>query len=83
LALSVRSEENSLAKIGLLSNRPMVWAILSAFVLQLAVLYLPFMQRIFETQGLSWRELLIALGCSLIVWLVVEVQKWFVRRQKS
>lgn len=83
LAVSVRSEENSVFKIGLLSNRPMVWAIVSTFVLQLAVLYLPFMQRIFQTQPLSWRELLIALGLGAMVWLVAEVQKWFLRRRKA
>jgi P-type Ca2+ transporter type 2C len=82
LALGVRSEENSLFKIGLFSNRSMVWAIVSTLGLQLAVIYVPFLQRIFSTQALSWRELLIAGGFAALAWLVVEIQKAVLRRRQ-
>lgn len=82
LALSVRSEENSLAKIGLLSNPSMLWAILLTIGLQLLVVYLPAMQKIFRTQALSGQELGLALGVSTLVWVVVEVQKWIKRGRK-
>jgi Ca2+-transporting ATPase len=81
LALSVRSEENSLFKIGLFSNRSMVWAIVGTMVLQLAVIYVPFLQRIFNTQSLTWLELLIAGGFAALAWVIVEVQKAFLRRR--
>lgn len=83
LALSVRSEENSLAKIGLLSNPSMLWAILLTIGLQLLVVYLPAMQKIFRTQALSGQELGLALGVSTLVWVVVEVQKWINRGRKK
>ena len=81
LALSVRSEENSLVKIGLFSNRSMVWAIVSTLGLQLAVIYIPFLQHIFNTQALSWIELLIAGGFATLAWVVVEIQKAVLRRR--
>jgi Ca2+-transporting ATPase len=83
LALSVRSEENSLFKIGLFSNKSMVWAILGTVLLQLAVIYVPFFQRIFDTQALTWQELLIAVGFATLAWLVVEIQKAVTRNRRS
>ena len=83
LALSVRSEENSLFKIGLFSNKSMVWAILGTVLLQLAVIYVPFFQRIFDTQALTLRELLIAVGFATLAWLVVEIQKAVTRNRRS
>lgn len=81
LALSVRSEENSLFKIRLVSNPSMLWAILLTIALQLMVVYLPVMQRIFRTQALSGQELGLALGVSVLVGAVVEVQKWVLRKK--
>ena len=81
LALAVRGEETSLFKQGLLSNRSMVWAVLSSIGLQLAVTYVPFLQRVFSTAALSGRDLLIAFTVSLVVLLVVEVWKWARRRR--
>jgi Ca2+-transporting ATPase len=83
LALGVRSEENSLFKIGLLSNRSMLGAILMTVLLQMAVVYIPVFQRIFRTAPLSWQELAVALGVSVAVWLVTEVVKVFLRRRRS
>ena len=80
LALGVRSEEQSLFKIGLFSNRSMVLAFFSTVLLQLVVIYVPFMQRIFATQALGARDVLIALASGLIVLAGVELWKWNVRR---
>lgn len=79
LAVGVRSEVNSLFKIGIRSNMSMLWAILGTILLQLLVIYLPFFQRVFKTQALSLVELGIAVGVSLCIWLAVELQKWYFR----
>jgi Ca2+-transporting ATPase len=81
LALEARAEQDSLFKIGIFSNRSMVWALLISALLQLAVIYLPFFQTIFETEPLTALELLITLVAGLLVILVVEVWKWFQRRR--
>lgn len=79
-ALTSRSEHDSLFKFGLFSNPAMVGAVLLTFVLQLAVVYLPFMNEAFDTVPLTITELLICLGFSTIVFFSVELVKWFRRR---
>ena len=79
-ALALRSERESLFKIGLLSNKSLLNAVLLTLVLQLAVVYVPFLQSVFKTNALSWQELLISLVLSTIVFWGVEVDKWIKRR---
>jgi len=81
LALEVRSEENSLFKIGLFSNRSMIGAVLLTVVLQMLVIYVPFFQQVFSTSALRLSDLGIALLASLGVLVVVELWKWAARRK--
>ncbi len=81
-ALAARSDNTSLLKIGILSNPSMWRALLTTFVLQLAVIYLPFFQNILETDSLPPADLAIGLGVSLLVLLIAEVVKWFERGRK-
>ncbi len=82
-ALASRTEKTSLRQIGIFSNAPMVRAILITFLLQLAVVYLPFFQGILNTNSLSARDLAIGIGVSLLVLVIAEVVKWFERRLKG
>jgi Ca2+-transporting ATPase len=75
-ALAIRSSRDSLFQIGIFSNRLMVISVLSTFLLQLALIYIPFFQKIFKTQPLSLGELGICLLASLVMFSVVEVYKW-------
>jgi len=79
-ALAVRSEEESLFKIGLLSNKPLLGAIIISIIFQMFVIYLPFFNPIFKTKPLTLNELLITLGMASIVFFAVEVEKWWKRR---
>ena len=80
-ALAIRSDRESLFTLGLLSNKALLGAVLLTFVLQLGVIYLPFMQSIFDTVALSLEQLGISLLLSSIVFLAVEISKWFTRRR--
>jgi Ca2+-transporting ATPase len=80
-ALALRSRHDSLFKIGLFSNMALLGAVLLTFVLQLAVVYLPFLQGLFKTQALPVSELLISLVLSTVVFWGVELEKWFLRRR--
>ena len=80
-ALAIRSSRDSLFRIGLLSNPYMLGAVLLTFVMQLAVIYLPFLQSIFQTQALSPLELVISLLMSTVVFWGVEFDKWNRRRR--
>ena len=81
-ALAVRSDRESLFKLGLLSNKPLLGAVLLTLLLQMAVIYLPFLQRIFDTTPLGWRELSISLALSTVVFVAVEMSKWIKRRRE-
>jgi Ca2+-transporting ATPase len=78
-ALAVRSRD-SLFKVGLLSNKALLGAVLLTFVLQLAVVYVPFLQNLFKTDALSLGELLLSLVLSTVVFWGVELEKWLMRR---
>lgn len=79
-AMAVRSDRDSLFKIGLLSNRPLLGAVLLTFILQMAVVYVPLAQGLLNTEALTWEELLLCLVLSTIVFWGVEIEKWLVRR---
>ena len=83
-ALAVRSDRLTVAQLGLMSNRLLVGAVLLTFFLQLAVIYIPFLQGIFNTAPLDLANLAICLGLSAIVFVVVEASKVLrARRQKT
>jgi len=79
-ALAIRSNRESLFTIGPFSNRLMVGAVLLTFALQLALIYVPFLQRIFKTEPLTLQNLLLSLALSAVVFAVIEIYKWVVRR---
>ena len=73
--MAIRSETRSLFKIGLLSNKPLLWAVLATVLLQLAVIYIPYLNTFFHTQPLTLAEILIATAVSSIVFIAVEIEK--------
>jgi Ca2+-transporting ATPase len=80
-ALALRSNRESIFTIGFFSNAAMLGAIALTFVLQLALIYVPFLQEIFSTAPLTGWELLISLAASSVVFIAVELDKWRRRRQ--
>jgi len=79
-ALAVRSERDSLFTIGVFSNKPLLIAITLTLLLQMGVVYLPFMQKLFNTQPLRLTDLLISLALSTVIFWVVELEKLLIRR---
>ncbi len=55
-AFTARSERVPILKIGLFSNKVMNIAILSSLALLMAVVYIPFLQGIFDTVPLGWTQ---------------------------
>ncbi len=80
--LAIRSNRDSLFQIGILSNKPLLGAVLLTFALQMAVIYVPFMQQAFNTRPLPLGDLLICLAFSTVVFISVEIFKW-IRRVKG
>jgi Ca2+-transporting ATPase len=73
--LAVRSERESLFRLGLFSNRPLLGAVLLAVALQLAIIYLPVMNALFRTAPLSLAELALTFAGAVLVFIAVEIEK--------
>ncbi|MDO9007717.1 MAG: cation-translocating P-type ATPase [Thiobacillus sp.] len=78
--LAIRSERESLFSLGVFSNPALIGAVLLTFALQMAVLYVPWLNPIFKTEPLDLGELVFCLAMSSIVFFAVEIEKWLVRR---
>lgn len=74
--MAIRSSRQSIFKIGILSNRPMILALISTVSLQLLIIYIPFLNPVFKTNPLSFKELCITLAASSIVFWAVELEKF-------
>jgi len=75
-AFTARSERYPILKIGIFGNKWMNLAVLSSFVLVLAVIYVPFLNPIFQTEPLSLTEWYIILPLLLIPSVVAELTKF-------
>ncbi|MEA1907675.1 MAG: cation-transporting P-type ATPase [Euryarchaeota archaeon] len=74
-ALNCRSSRYPLSRIGFFSNRYLVGAVLLCALLQLCILYVPFLQLMFGTVALGLRDWAIVLPVSATIFLVVEGMK--------
>ena len=79
-ALAIRSETDSLFRLGLGSNMPLTIAVVATFVVQLALIFIPALQPIFGTVALSMPQLAVVLVASTSGFAAVEVEKWVGRR---
>jgi Ca2+-transporting ATPase len=80
-AFTSRSERYPLLKIGVFTNRWMNYAVLFSVMLLLAVIYVPFLNPIFDTLPLGWSEWIIILPLLIIPSLAAEIYKAILTRQ--
>jgi Ca2+-transporting ATPase len=78
-AYTVRSERASLFKIRPFSNKWMQFAVGLSLTLLALVVFVPFLQPIFNTHFMSLRELGVVLGLALIPAVSEEITKFFLR----
>ena len=78
-ALAVRSETESFFRLGPLSNLPLTMAVLGTMAVQIALIYVPALQPIFETEPLAPEQLALVLVMSTLGFAAVETEKWVVR----
>ncbi|GMV28983.1 MAG: carbonate dehydratase [Rhodanobacteraceae bacterium] len=79
--LAIRSEGDSLWRLGLRSNRTLLAAVALTLALQLATIYVPALKPVFRTVALGGAELGICLAAALVVLLFVETEKVLRRRR--
>lgn len=77
-ALTCRSEGKSVVRgeLRVTGNRMFNFAVGGSLLGQMAVVYLPFLQRIFQTEGLYFGDLLLLLAIASCVFWVDEVRKF-------
>jgi Ca2+-transporting ATPase len=73
--LAIRSETESLFTQGLFSNKPLLISVILTVLLQMAVIYIPVLNPIFNTQPLELAELGITLAVPGAVFFAVELEK--------
>jgi P-type Ca2+ transporter type 2C len=78
-SLAVRSQRDSIFRIGFHTNPALAATVVGTLLLQLAVVYLPFAQSIFKTVPLSPRDLGISLALSTSVFWALELDKLVAR----
>jgi P-type Ca2+ transporter type 2C len=81
--LAIRSERNSLFRIGFLSNKTLLGAVMLTIILQLSLIYVPVLQRVFGTSALSPLDLGLCILLSCILFAAVEFEKWLLRVRRS
>ena len=81
--LAIRSETQSLFRQGLLSNPQLLGAVALTCLLQLATIYIPFLNPVFKTAPLSLNELLVVLALSSVPFWAVEVEKMVIRSRRQ
>jgi len=79
--MAIRSERDSLWRVGLFTNMPLLGAVVLTVVLQLAVIYLPVLNPVFKTEPLTLFELGICFVLPMLVFVAVEAEKWLRRRE--
>jgi P-type Ca2+ transporter type 2C len=83
-AIAIRSNTQLTLYLSPLTN-PYVWgSVILTTVLQLALIYVAPLRQFFGTHLLSGMELLICIGFSLLMFVWIELEKWFgARRRRS
>jgi magnesium-transporting ATPase (P-type) len=76
-------ESVSFFRVGFKSNRLLLWAILSTFVLQMLVLYVPFLSNILDTYPISLLDLGVSLVLAFVVLLATEADRVFFNNRKA
>lgn len=73
---SCRSLRHTIFTKNPFSNRYLLWAVAAGFVLQLLAIYEPHLQKIFQTQALTWEWLIIG-ALALVKITGIEITKYF------
>ena len=80
---AIHAGDSSFFRVWFSRNRILLFAVILTFVLQLLVIYAPFLQDAFNTTALNAEQLAVSLVLASSVLFAVEIEKWFRRRRKA
>ncbi|MEJ5198132.1 MAG: cation-translocating P-type ATPase, partial [Anaerolineae bacterium] len=79
-AYSARSEYFSVLRIGVFTNKYMQYAVLSSLAILLAIIYVPFLDPVFDTAFLGMRDWMVILPFLFVPVIAAEITKIITRR---
>lgn len=82
-AWNCRSEEKSIFKMNLFSNKFLIGATVIVVALQIFAVYCPFMQKILRTTALNSSDWLVIIFIALSIIIIEELRKLFFRKTKN
>lgn len=84
-SFNCRSMTDSLFKLGVFTNKNLVFATSISFILQMSVVYVPFLQKVFKTEALSLFDWIMVVGISSFPLWGMEIVKFirFIRPQST
>ncbi|DAZ95583.1 TPA: hypothetical protein N0F65_006069 [Lagenidium giganteum] len=82
-ALSCRSDDKSVFEIGLLSNTFFAFAVGASLIGQLMVIYFPPLQAAFQTEALSFEDLVYICCIASTVLIFDEARKWWLAKKRQ
>ncbi len=74
-ALNLRNNHKSLIQVGLFTNKLLLGSILLGIFIQIALVNIPILNKIFEINGLTWKDWLLVLTLSFMPVLFNELMK--------
>ena len=77
---AIHAGDASFFRVWYRKNRMLFLAVLATFILQLLVVYAPFLQQAFDTAALTAEQLAVSIALAASVLFAVEVEKWLRRR---
>ncbi len=80
---AIRAGDTSFFRVWFRRNRLLLFAVVATFVLQLLVIYAPFLQNAFNTVALNGEQLAVSIGLASTVLFAVELEKLFRRRRHA
>jgi Ca2+-transporting ATPase len=82
-AFACRSDRHTMPQVGPFTNPPLAMGIAGALAMQLAVVVVPPLRRLFEVAVLSGGQWLLVVGLAVAPVTLVEVLKWVPRRERA
>ncbi|MHB1390235.1 MAG: cation-translocating P-type ATPase [Thermoleophilia bacterium] len=82
-AFACRTNRASVFRVGFFSNRWLLWGIAFEVVLAVLIVYVPLLQRVFQTTGLAWQQWLLLATFPPIMFFSDELRKLLVRKFPS
>ncbi len=79
-AFACRTNRVSVFRVGFWSNRWLLWGVVFEVVLMVLIVYVPPLQKVFQTTGLGWEQWVVLVVFAPVMFICDELRKLFSRR---